>query len=267
MKDIKVQFAKDGFTVDKVIVGEHHYQVTLITSAEPKPVEGKWYRFIDAEKREAYTENKWYKHISSNEKHHFFGSNYGGENGWMRQSTYQFFDLSTPLDFDPETLVGKTFVWDDGGKFSVKKIEWPRLYDNDGHTCAVLDLITLINTNTIKVLDPEPTLTVPENVEFVMWGRLSLVYNGFILCGVDNGFTFADVRMDFKRITNLKLIPCKLDEVQNGEWVVDENEIDNPVLYRLKTAKGWVSIDEDYQRPIMIEAELHESDWLKVVQG
>lgn len=157
MKDIKVQFAKDGITVEKIIIGENHYQLTLITPAEPKP----------------------------------------------------------------ET--------------------------------------------------PEPTLTVPENVEFVNWlGDPSLKYNDLILTSEGDGFVLSSDSEGFENCKPLKLIPCKLDEVQNGEWVVHTHGAHGAINYRLITSKGAVSFCSD-GKPIEIEplddGSWQQTGWLKVVQG
>lgn len=275
MKDFSINIAEDGGTIQ---VGDKTYQVTLITPAEQelKPVEGKWYRRVK-EGNNCFEENKWYQcedEVIIPKIETYLVSNY-----------FEAFDLSTPLDFDPETLVGKTLEWAGGVKVVVTKTEWPFLIGSYETTKAYIgDLIGVfdeIKKGYTKILDPEPTLTVPENVEFVIWGYdFTLAYNGLILSPIENGLGFMLIdKLDCLDpikflnlvpcpIKSLKLIPCNIDEVKNGEWVVNEERKHKSFHYRLKTEKGWVSFNGSGEYPIIIDSGLSDSiNWLKVVQG
>lgn len=146
----------------------------------------------------------------------------------------------------------------------------------DGGTVQVGDKtyqVTLITPAEPKPEIPEPTLTVPDNVEFAMWGEsFALRYNGLTLSSKDGEQHFAlESGVDYLDTEkNLKLIPCKLDEVQNGEWFVNKIGINDASNYWLVTTKGAVSFCSD-EKPI--ETSPIDSDdwgkegWLKVVQA
>jgi len=264
MKDFLINIAEDGGTIQ---VGDKTYQVTLITPVEPKPVEGKWYRCVAANTTIAFTVDKWYEYSVKKYGHWLFFNDKNSESGWLVKNTPNFFDLSTPLDFDPETLVGKTLDFGEDRQYTVKQITGKTFITKHKGIECEHSIEILLNT-TYKVLDPEPTLTVPDNVKFVEWQNgLSMAYNGLIL-GVtnENGFGLRDYDGRFSRLESLKLIPCNIDEVKNGEWVVYKFSIDDPDVYRLKTEKGWVSFNESDEYPILIQPKLSDSDdWLKVV--
>ena len=121
-------------------------------------------------------------------------------------------------------------------------------------------------------IKPELRLNVPENVEFVMDnGYIALRYNGLILNPYAQGINFAlsnTQGVGDRPKSPLQLVPCKLSEVQNGEWVVNKEHKHKSFYYRLKTEIGWVSFNASEEVPIIIQSELSDSvGWLKVVQG
>lgn len=265
MKDIKVQFAKDGITVEKVIVGENHYQVTLITPTEQelKPVEGKWYRRVKEGSYHEFSVGKWYQY-----------GNHGFNSLGQNSGAWRLFDLSTPLDFDPETLVGKEVKFEGWDRFykieSVKGELFKVSFKNRLHAYD----LAMFHSTKHELRTPEPTLTVPDSVEFVMWGgSFALRYNGLTLSskdGEEQNFTLESGLDYLDPEKNLKLIPCKLEEVNNGEWVVLKDYINQPNCYILATSIGAVYF-EGKHTPIKIEPfndkHWRKKDWLKVVQG
>lgn len=123
--------------------------------------------------------------------------------------------------------------------------------------------------------ETEPMLTVPENVEFVTWfGGIALRYNGLILSpyAQGNNFSLSNAReLGGKPESPLQLAPCKISEMQNGDWFVYNHWIDNPCAYMLLTEKGAVSFGGHNSNPIYIQplnnGGWSEEGWLKVVQG
>ena len=68
---------------------------------------GKWVRYIDSSDV-YFTNNKWYKCVGDVKKSGAFISNRGEKDG-MYPINNESFDLSNPLDYNPETLVGKYY--------------------------------------------------------------------------------------------------------------------------------------------------------------
>lgn len=262
LSNLFLTIVEDG---GKVTVGDKTFNVTLAEAVtnEIKPVEGKWYRRVKEGSYPEFTVGKWYQY-----------GNYGFNSQGQSSGALRLFDLSNPLDFDPETLVGKEVKFEEWVRF------WKIVGINEDHVKIESELGTFtyhlskFNTMKYELRDPEPTLTVPENVEFVDWvGDIALSYNGFLLSQDNSINTFAlTSTQDFIKALEspLQLVPCELSEAQNGDWVVPNQSIDKPYAYWLITEKGAVRFnDENY--PIKIvqlnDGGLAKEGWLKVVQG
>jgi hypothetical protein len=243
-----------AITVIESLGGEIQKQEAV--KDEQHPLIGKWVKCVcvDADKGGHFRNGKWYQCMSDVEKVRAFINDKGQKDGFHPHNN-EYFNLTDARDYNPDevkALVGKLVKHKESGEYhlfmedhsdscevegvAIQELTTSRMhiYEKTG------DKYTLYNNYDLKDFkEKEVELLVPDSVKFYEWaGDIALeVSEGVVLCieTGHHGFVLTDDK-DVSHLTPIKckLVPVKYEDVQVGDFVVNDGCLSYPITYHMK---------------------------------
>lgn len=182
------------------------------TSEAGSELVGKWFRCFDGYKP-IFTTNKWYQCVKPIHESEAFSTNHEGEHDGFQEDNHNRFDLSNPLDYNPETLIGKYI-----GEAQIESIYYPNdkpcFHMNKGAKDVYCDAIT---PSDVTYTPPLPSLKYADCFERV---------KPTLYLGADLSFhDYSHIRQDAVKTerqakqlaATIKLMTIAYDA--NGDWI------------------------------------------------